>query len=72
MVSNNPDTGTNIRLEYRLLTGTDDRSFCERVSSALSEGYELYGSPTLAFDGSRIVTGQAIVLRPDYAKAETQ
>ena len=35
---------------YRLLTGKDDRSFCERVSEALAEGWLLYGSPTLAWD----------------------
>lgn len=29
------------RLPYRLLTGPDDRSFCEQVSAALLDGYEL-------------------------------
>ncbi len=50
------------RLRYRLLTGPDDRSFCERVSAALDDGYELHGSPTAAFDGSRVVVAQAVVL----------
>ena len=36
---------------YRLLTGRDDRAFCERVSEALAQGWRLYGSPTLAWDG---------------------
>ena len=35
------------KLRYRLLTGPDDRTFCERVSRALDEGYELYGSPAI-------------------------
>lgn len=38
-------------LEYRLLTGKDDAEFCKRVSAALAEGWELYGSPALASDG---------------------
>ncbi|HSN44058.1 MAG TPA: DUF1737 domain-containing protein [Propionibacteriaceae bacterium] len=46
---------------YRLLTGRDDAVFCHRVSRALEEGYELYGSPTLTFDGSRVIAGQAVV-----------
>lgn len=48
-------------LAYRLLTGTDDRAFCEKVSAALAEGYVLHGSPALAFDGERVVTAQAVV-----------
>ncbi|MCD5351516.1 DUF1737 domain-containing protein [Kineosporia mesophila] len=59
------------RLRYRLLTGPDDRSFCERVSAALAEGYELYGPPTLTFDGERVVAGQAVVL-PAPAVANIQ
>ena len=53
------------RLKYRLLTGPDDAGFCERVSKALEEGYELYGSPAIAFDGKRCIVAQAIVLRSD-------
>ncbi len=51
------------RLPYRLLTGPDDASFCERVSDALRSGYELYGSPAATFDGVRVIVAQAIVLR---------
>jgi hypothetical protein len=51
------------RLRYRLLTGPDDRSFCERISRALDEGYELYGSPSIAFDGTRMIAAQALVLK---------
>lgn len=50
------------RLRYRLLTGPDDRAFCERVSAALAEGYVLHGPPTLTFDGERVIAGQAVVL----------
>jgi len=35
---------------YRLLTGKDDRAFCERVSDALEQGWRLYGSPTITWD----------------------
>ena len=48
-------------LTYRLLTGPDDATFCARVSQALAEGYHLYGSPALAFDGQRIIAAQAVV-----------
>ena len=50
------------RLRYRLLTGPDDGAFCERVSQALAEGYRLYGSPALTFDGARVIAAQAVVL----------
>jgi len=50
------------RLRYRVLTGPDDQSFCERVSAALDDGYELYGSPGVTFDGNRVVVAQAVVL----------
>lgn len=46
---------------YRYLTGKDDVNFCARVSKALNDGYELYGSPTMTFNGTDVVVGQAIV-----------
>lgn len=52
-------------LAYRLITGADDASFCERVSELLDSGYVLYGSPTLAVDGERAVVGQALVWPSD-------
>ena len=52
------------RLRYRLITGPDDADFCLRVSRLLDEGYELYGSPTITFDGSRTIVAQALVLPP--------
>ncbi|MCW2914012.1 MAG: hypothetical protein JWN52_2080 [Actinomycetia bacterium] len=51
-------------LRYRLITGPDDAEFCERISGLLAEGYELYGSPALTHDGSRVIAAQAVVL-PD-------
>jgi hypothetical protein len=50
------------RLRYRLLTGPDDRAFCERISKALAEGYRLHGGPAVAFNGERVIVAQAIVL----------
>ncbi|ENU56714.1 hypothetical protein L291_1007 [Acinetobacter guillouiae MSP4-18] len=46
---------------YRYLTGKDDVNFCARVSKALNDGYELYGSPTMTFNGTDVIVGQAIV-----------
>ena len=47
---------------YRYLTGPDDPAFCHRVTQALSMGWTLYGSPTLAYDAAkgRVVCGQAL------------
>lgn len=53
-------------LPYRLLTGADDRHFCERVSQALMDGYRLHGSPAIALHGDRVVVAQAVVL-PEHA-----
>ena len=53
---------TPAKLRYRLLTGPDDRSFCERVSKALDDGYVLHGSPAITFNGERCIVAQAIVL----------
>ena len=48
---------------YRMLTGGDDAAFCKKVSEALSKGWELAGSPALAFDSKagRTICGQAVV-----------
>jgi hypothetical protein len=50
------------KLAYRLFTGPDDKAFCERVSKALEEGYMLYGSPTVTFNGEHNIVAQALVL----------
>jgi hypothetical protein len=57
------DQPSEAKLKYRLLTGPDDRSFCERVSKALDEGYELYGSPSITFNGERCIVAQGLVLK---------
>jgi len=48
---------------YRLLTEDDSSEFCHKVSRALSKGWVLYGSPTMAFDAARgaMRCGQAVV-----------
>lgn len=58
------------RLAYRLFTGPDDRSFCERVSAALAEGYVLHGSPAATFDGGTVIVAQAVVLPAAIASAD--
>jgi len=48
---------------YRILTGPDDAAFCHRITEAINRGWQLYGSPTLAYDPEtkRVVCGQAII-----------
>ncbi|WP_152005922.1 DUF1737 domain-containing protein [Desulfoluna spongiiphila] len=50
------------RLNYRLITGKDDAGFCERVSSLIDEGYRLYGSPSVRYNGKDVIVAQAVVL----------
>ncbi|MBW4093996.1 MAG: DUF1737 domain-containing protein [Acidobacteria bacterium] len=49
-------------LTYRLITGVDDRSFCERITAALAEGYILHGGPAVTFNGENVIAAQAVVL----------
>jgi hypothetical protein len=51
------------RKRFRMLTGIDDSAFCQKVSDALDEGYELYGSPTMTFNGTNVIVGQAVILK---------
>jgi len=48
---------------YRLITGPDDATFCHRVSEALELGYELYGSPSVAYnsDKNEVIAAQAVI-----------
>jgi hypothetical protein len=46
---------------YRLLTGPDTRDFCDRVTETLDLGFVLYGSPSVTFDGERVIAAQALV-----------
>ncbi|MEM9684057.1 MAG: DUF1737 domain-containing protein [Pseudomonadota bacterium] len=59
---------------YRLLTGPDDTSFCERVSAALDQGYRLYGSPSITHDGERCIVAQAVIYdqSDDYRGDESE
>ncbi len=52
---------------YRLLTEDDTSAFCHKVSEALSKGWMLHGSPTMAFDAARGVVrcGQGVVKEID-------
>ncbi len=48
---------------YRLLTEEDTSAFCHKVTQALAEGWELYGSPAYAFDAAsgKMRCAQAVV-----------
>jgi len=46
---------------YSYLTGPDDESFCKRVSEKLNNGWELYGNPTLTYNGKNVIAGQAVI-----------
>ena len=58
------------KLSYRLISGPDNREFCERISSALAEGYVLHGSPAAAFNGTSVIVAQAVVLPAAIASAD--
>ena len=55
---------------YRFITNDDTAEFCHRVSEALSKGWQLQGSPSMAFDAARGVMrcGQAVTkeVEADY------
>ncbi|MCG6201922.1 DUF1737 domain-containing protein [Psychromonas antarctica] len=54
-----------VKEKYKLITGKDDASFCTRITQLLDDGYELYGSPAIAFNGEHMVVAQAVVkIRP--------
>lgn len=47
---------------YRFLSEEDTSEFCHKVSKALNEGWELYGSPTQTWDAKAQIMrcGQAV------------
>ena len=47
---------------YRFLSGVDNAEFCQRVSDALADGYELYGNPLSLIDKVVLMEGQVIIL----------
>ncbi|MHA7178348.1 DUF1737 domain-containing protein [Arthrobacter sp. Sr24] len=57
-------------LAYRLITGPDDRSFCERISAALDDGYVLHGGPAVTFNGTSVICAQAVILPQAVASSD--
>ena len=53
-----------MKKRYRFLTGPDDATFCQRVSDALADGYQLYGDPVMVVSDGERYCGQAVIL-PD-------
>lgn len=49
-------------LIYRFLSGEDDSAFCHKVTKALSEGWQLHGGPTYAYDAvsKKMRCGQSV------------
>ncbi|MFT8314124.1 MAG: DUF1737 domain-containing protein [Clostridium sp.] len=56
------------KLRYRLITGKDDASFCQRISKLLDEGYKLHGSPSCTFNGQDVIVAQAVILNDNKEK----
>ena len=58
---------------YRLITGKDDAAFCRRISETLALGYQLHGSPTLAYDPQQqcVIAGQAVLWPTARCQAAT-
>lgn len=63
-------TALEEKLSYRLISGADNREFCERISNALAEGYVLHGSPAATFNGTSVIVAQAVVLPAAIASAD--
>lgn len=64
----NPPNGLPV---YRLITGDDSASFCERVSEALGLGYVLVGGPALTYNGEHVVAGQALIWAGSGARQDS-
>ena len=52
-------------IEDKLLTGSDNSEFCDRVTEVLNNNWELYGSPVMNTELSRTgeisrIVGQAV------------
>ena len=52
---------TKSRKLDRFLTGPDTPNFCQRVSDALAEGYQLYGNPILVVVEGQPIVGRAVI-----------
>lgn len=57
------DAAPDFAKRYKMLTGIDNSEFCAKVRLHLDNGYELHGSPVMAFNGKDIIVGQAVVLK---------
>ncbi len=57
---------------YRFLTGPDDANFCHKVTAALNLGWQLFGTPTYAYDATSgsMRCGQAVVKNVDGIEYE--
>lgn len=55
------DSAPDFTKPYKMLTGIDNSEFCSKVGLHLENGYELYGSPAMSFNGENIIVGQAVV-----------
>lgn len=60
-----------MKKRYRLLTGTDDAAFCQRVSDALDDGYVLYGNPVMTVNDGHVIVGQGLILAADAVTSES-
>ena len=47
--------------QYKFITGPDDSKFCARITEFLNNGWKLYGSPAMTYDGKTVIAGQAII-----------
>lgn len=58
MTTTTPPDGLPV---YRVLTGPDDATFCQRVSEMIGLGYVLHGGPAVTFNGENVIVAQALV-----------
>lgn len=56
-------------MQYKLITGPDDSTFCARITEFLNGGWKLHGNPTMTYDGKTVIAGQAII-KEDAEKNE--
>ena len=66
-----PTAAPDFTKRYKMLTGIDNPEFCAKVRLHLDNGYELHGSPVMAFNGKDIIVGQAVVLKKLPAKKKS-
>lgn len=58
-----------VKMQYKLITGPDDSTFCARITEFLNNGWKLHGNPTMTYDGKTVIAGQAII-KEDAEKNE--